>query len=182
MTATVNDILDYWFSDEFAAHWFSSTPEIDIGIAGRFEKTWEQARKGELDEWQQTAEGCLALIILLDQMPLNMFRGLAKSFSTESQAIAVAKYAIQQAFDEQLTAQQSMFVYMPLMHSENSQDQALSVNLFEQSGLENNVEFAKHHQSIIMRFGRFPHRNEILGRTSSQLELDYLDSDEAFKG
>jgi uncharacterized protein (DUF924 family) len=143
---------------------------------------WELARQGKLDSWSNSTDGCLALIIILDQLPLNMFRGQAKSFSTEAKAIAIARKAIRSGFDRQIDTDQRMFMYMPFMHSEALQDQDYSVQLFEAAGLDENVKFARHHRSIVQRFGRFPHRNEILGRVSSAAEMAYLNSDEAFKG
>lgn len=163
-------------------HWFSSTPEIDQQITEQFESVWEQARVGKLDAWKQTAEGCLALCIVLDQLPLNMFRGEIKSFSTEQQAVSVSKTAIEAGLDKEISKDQLAFLYMPLMHSENLGDQDLSVSKFEESELEGNIRFAKHHREIIREFGRFPHRNKILGRGSTQAEIDYLKSDKAFTG
>jgi len=182
MQQNEDDILDFWYSENMSSHWFNSTPEIDREIKDRFEEIWSLACTGELDSWQDSASGSLALIILLDQMPLNMFRGQAKSFSTEARAISIAKQAIQHAFDKQLGNEQLIFMYMPFMHSESMQDQNRAVELYGAAGLHENVKFAKHHRSIVERFGRFPHRNKILGRQSSQQELDYLQSDEAFKG
>lgn len=148
----------------------------------RFEPLWEAAVRGELDAWRGNPEGCLALAIILDQFPLNMFRGTAKSFSSERQAIAVAKQAIAHGFDQRIDPAQLAFLYMPLMHSEELTDQDLSVELFTAARLENNLRFAQHHRDIVRRFGRFPHRNAILGRPSTLQEIDYLNSKEAFKG
>lgn len=179
---TPQTIIDAWYTPPLSEHWFSSTPEIDAAIRQQFESTWQQAVAGQLNDWQTTAEGCLALCIVLDQFPLNMFRGAPKSFSTEQQAVKVSKYAIQQGFDEQISVEKRMFLYLPLMHSEHLDDQALSVQCFEKAGLIDNLRFAKHHQGIVQKFGRFPHRNAILGRQSTPEELEYLNSPEAFKG
>ena len=141
-----------------------------------------QAKEGLLDNWQQNAKGCLALVIILDQFPLNMYRGMATSFSTEAHAIAIARVAIQSGFDKELTPSQCVFMYMPFMHSENMQDQDYSVTLYEGLGREENVRFAKHHHATVAQYGRFPHRNNILGRQYTQAEMDYMNSDEAFKG
>ena len=151
-------------------------------ILNEYESIWQQARDGHLESWQYTAEGCLALAIILDQFPLNMFRGKPESFSTESKAIEVSKWAISREFDKQLADDQVAFLYMPLMHSEDIDDQNLAVMKFETAGLKNNARFARHHRSIVERFGRFPHRNQILGRESTQEEIDWLASDEAFTG
>ena len=177
-----NDILDFWYTPPMPQHWFNSTPAIDAEICQHFEQTWEQAKAGELDAWQATPEGCLALCIVLDQFPLNMYRGEARSFATEQAAVAVTKHALAQGFDQQLPPERVMFLYMPLMHSEHLDDQEASVRLFSAVGLVENARFAEHHRGIVQRFGRFPHRNAALGRESTPAELEYLNSKEAFKG
>ncbi len=175
-------IIDFWFSPEVAPCWFDSTPELDRRIREEFESHWRSANRGELDGWAGTPEGALALCILLDQFPLNMFRGLPEAFSTEQQAVRVAKAAVEEGLDRRLPKAHLAFLYMPLMHSEFLADQDLSVSLFEAAGLENNAKFARHHRELIRRFGRFPHRNAILGRASTPEELAYLASPEAFTG
>lgn len=179
---TPEQILQFWYSKPMNQHWFKSTAKIDADIRRQFEPLWRSAAQGELDSWMQTAQGCLALIILLDQLPLNMFRGEAKSFSTEAQAIECTLYGIVQGFDKQIPQSQLSFFYMPLMHSELMAHQDLSVQMFEQAGLKENARFSQHHRSIIATFARFPHRNALLGRDSTQAELEYLQSDKAFKG
>lgn len=176
------DIISFWFTQPMPRYWFRSTPELDSEIRRRFEATWEQAHAGGYHHWEESAQGCLALAIVLDQFPLNMFRGKAKSFASESQAIAVSLDAIDRGFDRQLNNDQLAFLYMPLMHSEQLVHQNESVRLFEQAGLESNARFACHHRDLVRRFGRFPHRNAILGRTSTAQELAYLASKEAFSG
>ena len=176
------EIIDYWFSKEVSEHWFNSTAEFDRELGERYESVWEQASRGELVDWMNSAEGCLALVIILDQFPLNMFRGEAKSFSSEAQSRDVAEHAIEQGFDAQLPDDQKAFLYMPYMHSENLADQERSVELFSQPGLESNLRFAHHHRGIVDKFGRFPHRNEVLGRESTEAEIEYLNSKEAFTG
>lgn len=179
---TPGEILTFWRAAPMPEHWFNSTPAIDDGIRARYETLWRQAAQGELDDWQQTPEGCLALCIVLDQFPLNMFRGHPHCFSTEQQAVAISKHAVTQGFDRQLPHDLLAFLYMPLMHSENLADQDESVRLFEATGLAGNARFAHHHREIVRRFGRFPHRNAILGRESTPEELAYLHSKEAFTG
>jgi uncharacterized protein (DUF924 family) len=181
-SVTYKDILAFWFEESSKKRWFNATPEFDDLIRINYQDTWKQASNGELFNWQETDLGCLALTIILDQFPLNMFRGTAKSFSTETNAIAVTRHAIHHKFDLQLSLVQQPFLYLPLMHSENLEDQNESVRLFEKARLANNLRFAKHHQSIIKTYGRFPHRNEILNRMSTSEELDYLASPAAFKG
>lgn len=179
---TPREILDYWFSDRLREHWFAATPELDREIREKFERSWERAAAGELDDWQQSPDACLALIILLDQLPLNMFRGQAKSFQTEAKAIQAALQAIEKGFATQLSKDQLSFLFMPLMHSEQIAHQELSVKLYAQHGLTYNLKFAEHHRDIISKFGRFPHRNAILGRQNTAAETAYLNSKHAFKG
>jgi uncharacterized protein (DUF924 family) len=182
MTITPQMVIDFWFSPEVEKHWFSSTPALDRDILERFEQLWVSAAAGELDPWRHSAAGALALVIVLDQFPLNMFRNQAAAFKTEQQAVAVTKQAIDDGLDSVLIGSQLAFLYMPLMHSELMSDQDLSVKLYENAGLKANEKFARHHREIVRRFGRFPHRNEILGRESSAEEIAYLESPQAFKG
>lgn len=176
------DIINFWYLQRIQEQWFKSTPELDNEIRDTYYLLWKKAASGELDNWTSSAIGCLSLTIILDQFPLNMFRGQAKSFSSEEKSIQVAKIAISQELDKQLTKEQKIFLYMPLMHSENLIDQDMAIELFELAGLESNLRFAKHHRSIIKRFGRFPHRNIALNRESSDEEIAYLHSKEAFPG
>ena len=182
MSTEPGEIITFWFSEPMEKHWFRSTPALDNEIRERFESAWEQARAGDCARWTETPEGCLALAIVLDQFPLNMFRGQAKSFASEAQAIEVTLHAVRAGFDRQLPGDQLAFLYMPLMHSENLHHQDESVRLFEAAGLMSNARFAHHHRELIRRFGRFPHRNAILGRPSTDQELEYLSSKEAFTG
>ena len=174
------NVIKYWFSEKSRQHWFSSTPEIDNEIKQRYEQLWINAASGKLNDWQDSPQGCLALIIILDQFPLNMFRDEAKSFQTDELAVEVALKAIDNGYDEILNTEELLFLFMPLMHSENLEHQNMQVKLFEKYDF--NDEYSKHHRDIVKRFGRFPHRNEILGRMSTMEELDYLLSDNAFKG
>jgi len=182
MNITPSEILEYWYSDDIKKYWFNSYPALDREIRDRYEKVWEAAKKGELGDWQSSPEACLALIIVLDQFPLNMYRGEAKSFSTENMAIEMARYAVKRGFDKEINQSMLSFLYMPFMHSENLDDQNLSVKLFTDAGFESNLKFAEHHRDIIKRFGRFPHRNKALGRMSTPDEIAYLNSEKGFKG
>ena len=175
-------LVDFWFSESASQYWFKSTEAFDQQLCDDYVGLWQQAKDGELESWQVQPMGCLALVILLDQLPLNMFRGTAKSFSTEAQSREVAALAIDQGFDVDMELKHKAFLYMPFMHSEDMQDQGRSVELFNQPGLEDNYRFANHHFSIVEQFGRFPHRNEILGRENSDAEIEYLNSKQAFKG
>lgn len=179
---TPERIINFWFSDAVKKLWFNSIPEFDQALYERFHRLYRRAANDELSDWENTPQGALALAIILDQFPLNMFRGKPESFATEAKARAVSKRAIEQGFDEVLPKEQKAFLYMPLMHSENLADQERSVELFEKAGLDKNLRFARHHRDLIRRFGRFPHRNAVLGRESTPEEVDYLNSKEAFKG
>jgi uncharacterized protein (DUF924 family) len=174
------DILKFWFSEPMSKHWFSATAEIDQHIRDQYEELWQQAAVGALDEWKSTPEGCLALCIVLDQFPLNMYREDGRRYSTEQMAVEVCLYAVMKSFDQQLTDTQKAFLYMPLMHSESIEHQDTSVALFDAAGLEENLKFAEHHREIVQRFGRFPHRNQALGRESTQEEIEWLASDEGY--
>lgn len=179
---SIRELLDFWFSEQVAKLWFNSTPAFDNELRERFGATYAAACRDQLEHWQETAEGALALVILLDQIPLNIFRGQPQSFATEARARAVAEQAIAHGLDARLSGPQKAFLYMPYMHSEKQADQDISVDLFSRAGLDNNLRFAKHHREIVRRFGRFPHRNAILGRESTPEEIEWLASKDAFKG
>jgi len=178
----ISEVLSFWYSDAMKKQWFSSTPELDADIKQQFESLWEEAASHQLDSWMDSAEGCLALCIVLDQFPLNMFRGEAKAFQTEQQAVAITKHAIERGFDNDIDDSKVAFLYMPLMHSEYLSDQDLSVESFGRRKLDGNTRFAEHHRGLIVEFGRFPHRNETLGRKNTAAEIEYLNSKRAFKG
>lgn len=175
-----DEVLSFWFDESNRKLWFNSTSELDRKLTRRFRKTWEAAREGRLKDWENTPAGTVALAIVLDQFPLNMFRGEPESFSTGTAARDVAQRAIERDFDRDLSEQEKLFLYMPFMHSEDSDDQERSVQLF--ADMERQRWWAEHHRAIIRRFGRFPHRNAILGRKSTPEELDWLASPKGFSG
>ncbi len=175
-------LLDFWFAPEHEPLWFRATPQFDQTVRERFEVVWQAARDGQLADWERTPEGALALVILLDQLPLNMFRGQPECFATEALAREVAGRALARQFDQALPAKGKAFLYMPFMHSEKLADQDTAVALYEAAGLADNLRFARHHRAIVQRFGRFPHRNAILGRSSTAEEAAWLASAEAFHG
>lgn len=176
------EVIGYWYSDRIRKRWFSSTPELDAEIREKYEPLWISGVRGELDGWRTTAAGCLALVLVFDQFPLNMFRGQARSFQTEARAREVAREALNNKFDTELEKEKLPFLFMPFMHSEQLEDQDLAVALFERYGLNENLRFALHHREIVRKFGRFPHRNEILGRENTPEEREYLASKSAFRG
>ena len=179
---TAQQIIEYWYSDRVKPLWFNSTPEFDAELKEKFESTYLAAVNGELAHWKSDGLGVLALVILYDQIPLNIYRNTTASFQTEALAREMAKIAIDNGWHKSLTKEQQAFLYMPFMHSENLGDQDYAVGLYEAAGLKENAKFAHHHRSIVQRFGRFPHRNKILDRENSEAEELYLSSDEAFLG
>lgn len=176
------ELIDFWFDESVRPMWFNSTEAFDRQLSRRFQLLYEAARGGRLAPWETSAEGALALVIALDQLPLNMFRADPRSFATEEAARAVADRAIRAGFDQQLNPERRIFLYMPFMHSESLTDQDRSVALFGQPGLEQQLGYARHHRDIVERFGRFPHRNAILGRASTTQECSYLAAQGAFRG
>ncbi len=178
------EVLDFWFGGEggpgygeFREAWFRKDPEFDRKVRARFEDLHEAAAAGLLEGWREEARSCLALVIVLDQFPRNMFRGDPRSYATDRMAQEAAEYAVDRALDRELPAFQRMFLYMPFMHSEDLEHQRRSVELFR--ALEGVAEadsagYAVRHMEIIERFGRFPHRNEILGRQTTPEEAEFL--------
>ncbi|MBE9096622.1 DUF924 family protein [Tychonema sp. LEGE 07203] len=181
----MNEILDFWFgrsnSPEFGKaqkKWFEKNADFDAQVRSNFLSQYELAASGKLDYWQDSPENCLALILLLDQFPRNMFRETPKAFATDSKALTVAQHAVDNNFDRELLQVQKWFIYLPFEHSENLEHQQKSVELFRQlSGepeSESVIEYAIRHFKIIERFGRFPHRNQILGRETTPEEAEFL--------
>jgi uncharacterized protein (DUF924 family) len=155
--------------------WFDSNPAFDQTIRKQFAELFARAATGELKDWESSPEGCLALCILLDQMPRNMFRGNARAFATDDKALAVAEHALGRRFDASLPAERKQFLYLPFMHSETLANQLRALALFESQGMPRNRRYAEEHVAVIRRFGRFPHRNAVLGRASTEAETAYLD-------
>ena len=174
MTDAVREVLDFWFDPASKARWFEPSAAFDQAVAARLGDLHGRAAAGDLDAWQSSAEGCVALCILLDQAPRQLFRGQVRAFATDAKALAVAQHAIAEGFDRQLPVEQRQFLYLPLMHSEQLADQELCVALYEGEELRHNLRHAADHAEIIRRFGRFPHRNVALGRTSTAAEEAYL--------
>jgi len=179
---TAEELLAFWFSEPASKRWFRSTPQFDAELKERYEPLVRDALAGRLDHWAKSSTGALALVILLDQLPLNIYRNRAKSFAGENRAREVADKAIAEGWDADMGDKQKAFLYIPFMHSENIADQERSVALYRQAGLKDNLRWAEHHRNIVQRFGRFPHRNAVLGRTSTPEEEAWLNSKEAFHG
>jgi uncharacterized protein (DUF924 family) len=164
------DVLKFWFALE-PEQWWNGGPELDHRIKQNFLKLWFEKRQLPPDCFLMDPLTALAGVILFDQFPRNMFRGHADAYSTDSLALAIAKAAVDEGLDEQLTKVERKFLYMPFQHSENLDDQNRAVLLFTEIGDDHQLGYAKHHREIIERFGRFPHRNAILGRPSRPDEI-----------
>jgi uncharacterized protein (DUF924 family) len=161
--------------------WFKKDAAFDDEIREKFRAAHEAAAKGDLAAWEMTEEGTLALLILLDQFPRNMFRGNARTFATDPLALGVARRAVARGFDDKAAAAMRGFFYLPFMHSERHADQQRSVELYRSARDADGLKFAEIHADIIRRFGRFPHRNAVLGRATTAEEQKFLD-DGGFAG
>ncbi|HEC18870.1 MAG TPA: DUF924 domain-containing protein [Gammaproteobacteria bacterium] len=179
---SAQELIDFWFSEAVQPMWFNASAQFDRDLREVYEHSCQAALTGELDHWAVSAQGSLALVILLDQIPLNIWRGQAAGFAGEAPARRIASAAIDAGFDQALSPEQKAFLYLPFMHSEDLADQQRSVSLFTKADLTDNLRWARHHRDIVARFGRFPHRNVILGRESTAEELAWLASGEAFTG
>lgn len=175
---TPEDVLSFWLDEIGPSGWYKAEDALDQEIRDRFEAGWSGAMEGRHALWLTYASGSLAYIILLDQFPRNMFRGSAKAFSSDRFALAAAKQAIGKNWDMKIDEPARQFFYMPLMHSENLCDQDRCVRLMldrmPQEGA-GNLLHARAHREVIRKFGRFPYRNDALGRHSTQNELSYVD-------
>ena len=173
-------VLAFWLA---AGHerWFEQDEAFDAAIRERFATTYEDAAAGRLSAWENSPEGALALVIVLDQFPRNMFRGSAKSFATDPLARATAERAIARGFDQRIALPQRSFFYLPFEHSEKLADQERAIALMRATGDADLLKWAELHADIIRRFDRFPHRNAVLGRTTTPEEQAFLD-DGGFDG
>jgi uncharacterized protein (DUF924 family) len=167
---TPDSILDFWFGQDRKA-WFEKNPAFDEDIRKRFLALFESAAAGALRHWVNAPRSALALVILLDQMPRNMFRGAPRAFATDPLALDAARAIVAHGWDQGFNADERIFAYLPFEHSESLEDQQTSMRLFEGNP---NFEWARRHWEIIRRFGRFPHRNAILGRESTPEEIEFL--------
>lgn len=194
LDTTIESILDYWFSDvrehpelfrTRQKFWFSSSPRTDTGIRAQFGELVERAGSGALDEWATQPAGALALVLLLDQFPRSIYRGTARAFDYDARALQITRNGIARGLDRRLSVIERGFFYMPFQHSEDRETQAESERLFaqlrddakkdESDAAYNFHRFSLEHKNIVDTFGRFPHRNEILGRPNSEAEREYLE-------
>ena len=175
MQPIYQEILDFWIDETGPEGWYRQDDALDAEIAARFGKCWQSARAGAFSGWMRCAEGALALLILTDQFPRNMFRGSAEAFATDRRALGVANQSIARGFDLATPEPQRQFFYLPFMHAESLPHQERGVRLFlmNMPGGENLLH-ARAHRKVIRDFGRFPYRNDALGRHSTVAETDYL--------
>jgi len=171
---TSQSVLDFWFDEIDSSHWWAKDPKFDKAIKQRFGDTHVAANRNELFKWRTTAQGRLAEIIVLDQFSRNIFRDSAKAFASDALALCLAQEAVAHGYDKELGVEQRSFIYMPYMHSESKEIHHHAINLFTESGLSNSLDFEMQHKIIIDQFGRYPHRNEILGRESTAQEIAFL--------
>ncbi|MFQ5356740.1 MAG: DUF924 family protein [Mariprofundaceae bacterium] len=168
------EIIRFWFEEIEPASWWKKDPDLDRGIEARFGATHRAATLGELASWRETPEGRLAEIIVLDQFSRNIYRDTPLAFAYDAMALVLAQEAVRAEADQQVDVEMRSFFYMPYMHSESARVHQIAVELFSQPGAEFNYEFELKHKAIIDRFGRYPHRNAILGRESTPEETEFL--------
>ena len=168
------EILDFWFSELESKQWWIKDEKLDRDIESRFGALHKAAIAGELSDWRESPAGRLAEIIILDQFSRNIYRDRPESFAYDNMALVLAQEAIRVGADQTFEAPEQAFFYMPFMHSESSAIHEIALKLFDQPGVEFNLEFEEKHKAIIDRFGRYPHRNSILGRQSTAEEIRFL--------
>lgn len=168
----MDEVLEFWFADP--ARWWKKDPAFDAEIRDRFGALHAAIERDEHEAWRRTARGALAYVIVLDQFSRNMFRGTARMFASDARALDAARAAIAGGLDRELSDDERGFLCMPFMHSEQLADQERSMELFGAFAAPSQLKFAEQHRDIVKRFGRFPHRNELLGRASTPEEIAFL--------
>ena len=168
------DILKFWFEETEPSQWWKKDDAFDKLIKERFSDIHDSANRCELFEWRVNAQGRLAEIIVLDQFSRNIFRGLPGSFASDAMALVLAQEAVSVKADDALNPKQRGFLYMPYMHSESLKIHEVAVSLYQAKGSQGNLDFELKHKQIIEQFGRYPHRNSILGRKSTVEEVEFL--------
>lgn len=174
------EVIDFWFVGRSQKDWFKKDPAFDRYIANHFKDLHLAASQGNLYVWRKDLLGRLAEIIVLDQFSRNLYRGQAKAFSQDGMALVLAQEAIHWHSIAELSNDQRAFLYMPFMHSESTAIHQWAMELFAQAGLENYLPYEKAHRDIIVRFGRYPHRNQALGRKSTPEELEFMKEHSGF--
>ncbi|MEH2539802.1 MULTISPECIES: DUF924 family protein [unclassified Bradyrhizobium] len=168
------DILAFW-RDAGPDRWYTRDDAFDAEVCRRFLSLWQRAAAGELSSWETSDDGALALVIVLDQFPRNMFRGDARTYASDRLAREVAHRAVDHGVDARIDPALREFLYLPFMHSEHLGDQLRCIELSRAAGHTESLKWAEHHADIIRRFGRFPHRNHLLGRATTPEEQAFLD-------
>ena len=171
----IDDVLDFWLAEGMDRKWFFKDPVFDREVIEKLGPLYERASADELDHWADTAKGCLALCILLDQAPRNLFRNDPKTFATDKKALEIAKKVVNKGWHTELPQRERNFIFLPFEHSEDLAMQEKSLELYQD--MDENPDwliYAQKHEVIIRRFGRFPHRNEVLGRESTSEEIEFL--------
>ena len=174
MDATQGDVLAFWFQDLKPEQWFRPDIALDSAVSFRFGAIHAALERGVPDSWRGNGHAVLAGVIVLDQFPRNMFRGTSRAFATDAAALALSSEAIRLQFDRTLSVIERQFLYMPFQHAEDLDVQRRSIDLFAALGDANVLDYAERHRTVIARFGRFPHRNATLGRTSTAEEIEFL--------
>lgn len=174
MKETIKEIIKFWFEELTPKQWFNSTKELDSKIYERFGAVHDAAVKGELESWRATPAGSLAEIIVLDQFSRNIYRDQPGAFKNDLAALILAQEAIRKNYHAKLETFKRVFIYMPFMHSESLKIHKKAMRLFNEPGMEENFDYEIKHKAIIERFGRYPHRNKILGRNSTAEEIEFL--------
>ena len=180
MENSADSVLSFWFEEIPPEQWWLKSPELDDVITKRFGDLHRSATACELFLWRDTARGKLAEILILDQFSRNIYRGKVAAFSSDSLALALAQTAIATNADCELNVKERFFLYLPFMHSESPLIHSKAVALFNTPGLESGLEFELKHKAIIDRFGRFPHRNTLMARTSTPQEQQFLETPDSF--
>ena len=173
----MHEVLKFWFSTLQPSDWYRKSDDLDARVRERFEALYHQVVAGEKEHWRHSAEGRLAEIIVLDQFSRNMFRGTPASFAADPLALALSQEAVRNGDDRKLDNTKRVFVYMPYMHSESAKVHEKALELFADTS---NLKYEIKHKAIIDRFGRYPHRNEVLGRESTPEEIEWMKENEGF--
>ncbi len=176
--STVDEVISFWVDEVGPEGWYKADPDLDAEIRHRFGALWEKARAGRLERWASCPRGCLAFLIVTDQFPRNMFREDGRAFATDDLARKVAARACHLGFDRRIPEPARQFFYLPLMHSESQMDQDRCVRMFllrmPETGADNMLH-ARAHRAVIRQFGRFPYRNDALGRETTPSEREFLE-------
>ena len=168
------DVLNFWFTEITPKQWWVKDIDFDKHLAERYSALHEAATKGELFAWREHELGRLGEVIVLDQFPRNIYRDDARAFASDPMALVLSQQAVQLQTQVDFSVEQKMFLYLPFMHSESLMIHDEAVKLFSEPGLENNLDFEHRHKRIVERFGRYPHRNAIVGRQSTEEEMVFL--------